>query len=265
MCRPRAVTGPLSGTGPACRRRPQTCRGACEPRPCPPCRGDRSWFEGRGMSSAHRGPRQHKRAGGLAMAASWPARAHLGERINDYPWRGDAGIVADMRARRADERLPPGMTSPSRTRRHADAVEALEGPKTRHFPHPSERSPRRDGQGPPQTLAKSQPRAQHGQINVLATTDPAERPRRSAMNLENQGAHIVHVHAQRKICAISCVLGCAACEYCAVDSPDKFERAANGNPRTPFCSVLSPGCRYVDIARICRRHWCTPTHKASHD
>jgi hypothetical protein len=44
MCRPRAVAGPLSGTGPARRRCPQTCRGACATGPCSPCRGDRSWF-----------------------------------------------------------------------------------------------------------------------------------------------------------------------------------------------------------------------------
>ena len=43
MCRPRAVAGPLSGTGPARRRRPQTCRDAGETGPGSSCRGDRSW------------------------------------------------------------------------------------------------------------------------------------------------------------------------------------------------------------------------------
>jgi MFS family permease len=50
MCRPRAVGGPLSGTGPARHRRPQTCRGAGETDPSFPCRGDRSWFEGVSVS-----------------------------------------------------------------------------------------------------------------------------------------------------------------------------------------------------------------------
>ena len=61
MCRPRAVAGPLSGTGPARRRRPQTCRGACATDPCPSSRGDHSVDEGKSRVSAHRGPRQPAR------------------------------------------------------------------------------------------------------------------------------------------------------------------------------------------------------------
>ena len=140
MCRPRAVAGPLSGTGPARHRRPQTCRGACATDPCPSSRGDRSVDEGKSRVSAHRGPRQpRRRPNATDTTNTGQRRGRFASAEFIQRTRGasvaciHAGPAPCAQARSGPVRAR--MRSPQRSA-GAAAVEALDGPRHADSPKP---------------------------------------------------------------------------------------------------------------------------------
>ena len=184
MCRPRAVGGPLSGTGPARHRCPQTCRGACETGPGSSCRGDPLVVWESQPVSAHRGPRQPRR------------RPNASDATNTHQQR-DASrprIRATCRTVRMRSELVRTPSGRPQRASGAAAVEALDGPRHATFLHqPSlslkireaSKRPRaaRASKTPTQRPAlrrkqKSAQPSQAGRFRIRTATRKASQPRR---------------------------------------------------------------------------------------
>ncbi len=139
MCRPRAVGGPLSGTGPARHRCPQTCRGACETGPGSSCRGDRSWFGRVSVSRPIEGLDSHGAVrtlrSSLSRANGCASRLHARVGFASDDFRGREASAALARVRRIRSVQPACRLSRPSIGRDTPT------------PPSTERSPREDGQG----------------------------------------------------------------------------------------------------------------------